>query len=291
MQDTMPHHGLPVRVQTPHGPRVIRCRIAQDELQALVNAYVSLSHVIGQHGTTVAAARAVGMKRRKASMYLKRLGLTGTDHLQAHVVTYTCEVTGKSVRTLYPWGTVHKAVRMCLREQLSTQEVGRRTGINGDTVHHWVHALGIARGAALQHRINAAQRHGFRDEVELSREVMRLHADEGCSTDDIAKALSMPKHLITSVVRRRLPRLKRDPRRTRQRTAEVRERFGKPAQAYKSGMGDRERRAQRRAMVAAMRAGGVDVIEIARRFDVSIATIYHDLKWLREREAAVAEAA
>lgn len=273
-----PHHGIPITVDTAQVPRTICAQLSQETLQRLVDVYEET----GQQAT---AARAAGLSRRMACSYLNRLGIARrAPALLRQKSTYTHPVTGRTVRSLYALGTVRRAVDLYERSELSTQEIARRTGVPRDTVHNWMEKLGIARTAAEQQQIGLAHRLGFASRGAMVAEIRRLRVEHDCTVEEIARALGTHRRNVSAVLARGRTARGRRPEIMRRAGRERRVEAGRPAYAYKpGGNSDPERRAERRRQVLACRGGGMSPDEIAARFDVSISTIYNDL---RDRRAA-----
>ena len=265
----MPHHGIWHTIPTRHGARRIRARARREVLIEIVEAYEETGH----HGET---AKRVGLKRRRVSSYLGKLGLTGKDPLKGEErITYRHEPTGGELRTIYKWGAVHKAVNLYWRDGLPTREIEDEMGIPSYTIWNWMDTLGIARSAGQSYKETTARRLGFDSRADLKGEMQRLRAAHDCTVEEIAQAIGCSRHLVSSILD---GRYKSEPHIMRKRTRERRRISGKEPYPYSPGPGDMEAKAERKEKVRAMREEGVKPLRIAERLDVSVATIYNDLQ-------------
>lgn len=265
---SMPWHGIEHRIRTRSGVRAINARIETNVLQTLVDVFEDT-------GDYRAASTAAGVSRRMGHTYLDKLGLIERDPGKQRTHTeYTFEPTEKTVRTLYPWGTIHRAVQLYWQQEMGTREVAEEVDVPDYTVWNWMNELGIARERGLQHKISTAKRVGFDFREGLEAEVRRLRTFD-TTVEEIAFRLGISRRLVSSI----LPgSQKRDPVKMREKSRERRVECGKPAYAYRPGHSNEAAVSERRERVAAMRDEGVKPLAIAHELEVSVATVYHDLK-------------
>ena len=260
-------------IRTPAGTAEVWTREDPSKLELLAAAFCEC-------GCASEAARRAGLKRRAAHDFLARMGL----HVDGHArrsrtkVAYTHAVTGKTILVLYAWGTVHRSVQLYERGERTIREISSETGVPRDTLHGWFESLGMElRPRLYESRATRARRHGFADQFAMESEILRLRTEHDCSVDEITKQTGIPRSTVTRILARRTGK-RRDPAITRRKRIERRIRSGRPPYSYKTGGGDSSAREARRRQVLEKKQRGVPVHLIANELDVSIATVYNDLK-------------